>query len=284
VSETDTNRLDQYVTQKLSDVSRAFASKLITDNKVKVNGVIESKSGYRLRAKDKVKIDYDAESQRLIPSIKLKIIYEDDDCVVIDKPAGILSHSKGAFNPEATVASWLSSRTKGMEGNDRDGIVHRLDRLTSGVMICAKTPEAQVWLQKQFSQRKTKKTYIALIAGTLENDKAIIDMPIERNPKKPQTFRVGENGKSSQTTYKVLKTIGKYSEVELMPKTGRTHQLRVHLKHINHPIVGDTLYGGVKAKRLFLHAKSLEITLPNRQRTVFYSKLPKDFNDELKHA
>jgi RluA family pseudouridine synthase len=187
-----------------------------------------------------------------------------------------LTHSKGAFNPEPTVASWLGSRLSGMNG-ERAGIVHRLDRATSGVMICAKTPEALSWLQKQFSMRKVKKTYVAVVEGDLALPEAIIDMPIERNPKKPQTFRVGSNGKPAVTAYKVLQTSTGRSLIELRPTTGRTHQLRVHLAHIKHPVVGDTFYRGVNADRLLLHALSLEITLPNRQRKIFTAPLPAEF-------
>lgn len=163
-----------------------------------------------------------------------------------------------------------------MEGN-RAGIVHRLDRATSGVMIVAKTPAALSWLQKQFSQRKAKKTYLAIVAGTMREQEAVIDMPIERNPKAPATFRVGANGKHALTHYRVLQTGNSYSLLELKPETGRTHQLRVHLQQLGHPIVGDTLYGGKTAERLFLHAHQLEITLPNRERKTFASPMPDIF-------
>jgi 23S rRNA pseudouridine1911/1915/1917 synthase len=216
-----------------------------------------------------------------VAQINLPIIYEDDDCIVIDKPLGVLSHSKGAFNPEATVASWLSQYLNGISG-ERAGIVHRLDRLTSGVMVCAKNDRSQAWLQKQFSQRKTKKTYVAIVSGKLTEDVAVIDMPIERNPKKPQTFRVGINGKSAVTAYKLIKQTDRYTMLELKPTTGRTHQLRVHLKQLGHSIVGDPLYGGEKAERMFLHAFELELTLPNKQRKIFKSRLPKSFNAKMK--
>jgi len=176
------------------------------------------------------------------------------------------------------VATWLSNRQKGMNG-DRAGIVHRLDRATSGVMVAARTAEALGWLQKQFSQRKVKKAYIAIIKGELPNKEAIIDMPIERNPRHPQTFRVGVRGKAAVTAYEVVKTANGYSLLKLQPTTGRTHQLRVHLAHLGHPIVGDTLYGGEPADRLFLHALSLEITLPNKQRRTFEAPLPKEFEE-----
>lgn len=275
---TRVERLDQYVVRQVAGLSRSAATHLIDDGKVAVNGKVAQKSSYKLRPNDEVVIDQVASEAVIIPDVDLPVIYEDKTCVAINKPVGLLTHSKGAFNPEATVATWLASRTIGMDG-DRPGIVHRLDRATSGVMICAKTPEALSWLQKQFSQRKVKKTYQAVVSGVLAKEQAVIDMPIERNPKKPQTFRVGVNGKPAVTAYRVLKTNGKLSLLELQPTTGRTHQLRVHLQNLKHSIVGDTLYGGVPAERLYLHAQSLELTLPNKKRKTLAVPTPKEFQE-----
>ncbi len=270
-------RLDHYVAKKFPALSRSSSSKLITENRVFVNGVVENKPGYKLRESDSIDIDFNEQELIEIPLIELPVVYEDKDCVVINKPVGLLSHSKGAFNPEPTVASWLASRVSGIQG-DRAGVVHRLDRATSGIMICAKNESASKWLQKQFSTRKVKKTYIALVEGTLHDSHAIIDMPIERNPKKPQTFRAGYNGKSATTEYTVIKENSSLTMLELKPTTGRTHQLRVHLKQIGHPIIGDTLYESRPAERMFLHAKRLEITLPDRQRKKFTTPLPTSFD------
>jgi 23S rRNA pseudouridine1911/1915/1917 synthase len=274
-------RLDQRVIELLPLLSRGFAVKLIEQGKVTVDGEPVLKAGYKLRLGERVSVDYVQEEQPPIESIDLPILYEDDDCIVINKPLGVLTHSKGDFNPEATVASFLRERVADLDGS-RAGIVHRLDRATSGVMICAKTSEALSFLQKQFSLRKVKKKYIAIVSGHLANEHAVIDMPIERNPKKPQTFRVGANGKSALTEYHVLETNDKLSLLELAPQTGRTHQLRVHLNHLGHPILGDTFYGGKPAERLFLHALSLEITLPNRERKTFSAILPESFAEAMK--
>src|SRR5579884_2416881 len=265
MNEVKAERLDQYVVRQLPKLSRATAEKLIEHGQVLVNGQLQLKSGYRVKKNDAIEINYSPTKPPPLPSIELPVIYEDRSCVVINKPAGLLSHSKGAFNPEATVATWLAGRIPGLDG-ERAGIVHRLDRATSGVMICAKTPEALGWLQKQFSQRKTKKKYIAVVSGVPKQAQAIIDMPIERNPRRPQTFRVGSNGKPANTAYKVLQSNSRFSLVELRPVTGRTHQLRVHLSYLGHPILGDILYGGQPADRLYLHASALELTLPNKQR------------------
>lgn len=271
-------RLDQYVVRQLPALSRSAAASLIADGKVTVNGQPASKAGQKIRPADDIAIDYDPSQATKPPKLNLPVIYEDKDCLVINKPLGVLTHSKGEFNPEATVATWLESRAKGMTG-ERAGIVHRLDRATSGVMICAKTPEALSWLQKQFSERKVKKTYVAVVKGALTKPEAVIDMPIERNPRKPQTFRVGANGKPSVTAYKILKTGNGYSLLELQPTTGRTHQLRVHLHKLGHPILGDELYDGPKAERLFLHAEKLEITLPDKKRQTFEAPVPASFRE-----
>jgi 23S rRNA pseudouridine1911/1915/1917 synthase len=288
-------RLDMRVIAMLPALTRSAAAQLITDGKVSVSGSIVTKAGYKLKAGDDIQIDYD-EQRLVIPEIELPILYEDDDCVVLEKPIGVLTHSKGAFNPEPTVASWLGAHLSknpknlfeleaevatGSPNNPRAGIVHRLDRATSGVIICAKSPAALSFLQKQFSLRKAKKTYIAIVAGKLKADHAIIDMPIERNPKAPATFRVGPNGKASITEYSVEQESEHYSLLKLTPQTGRTHQLRVHLANLGHPIVGDTLYKGESAERLYLHALSLEITVPSRKRLTFASPLPSDFTHKM---
>lgn len=275
-------RLDHYVVGQHPELSRSYATKLIDEGKVTVNGST-SKAGYKLRERDEVSIDYDASVLENIPDIALPIIYEDDDVVVINKPAGVLTHNVGNRNLEATVASFLRSHAGlAADGSSqRTGIVHRLDRLTSGVMICAKHPQALSWLQKQFHDRTVQKTYAAVIKGRLSPVAAIIDMPIERNPKAPATFRVGANGKNAQTAYETVATGKVYSLLELRPKTGRTHQLRVHLAHQGHPIAGDSMYDGPKADRLYLHAHFLEITLPNGKTERFEAPLPAEFNTKV---
>ncbi len=283
-------RLDQRVVSLMPLLSRSFATKLINDGKVTVNGVVNTKSGAKLRFEDVVFIDYDHD-EFVIPEIDIPVLFEDSDCVVINKPIGLLTHSKGAFNPEASVGTWLHNRISDKDlievdehqPNRRAGIVHRLDRATSGVLIAAKTTKSLTWLQKQFAKRNVKKTYYAVVEGTIEQSEAIIDMAIERNPKAPATFRVGINGKPAITHYKVVQASDHYSLVELKPETGRTHQLRVHMAQLGHPIVGDNLYKGKPAERMFLHAERLEITLPTSERQVFVAPLPTEFEELLNH-
>lgn len=268
-------RLDLFIANKLPEFSRSFIQKLADDKKVLVNENPE-KAAYKLKNQDKIKLDF-SRNKFKAKAIDLPIIYEDDDCIVIDKPSGILTHSKGPFNPEPTVASFLQSRVRTFDGV-RDGIVHRLDRGTSGVIIVAKSKPAQKWLQKQFSSRKVRKVYYAVVKGKPDPDKAIIDMPIERDPKHPQRFRTSTRGRPANTKYTVMKVKNDYSLLMLEPVTGRTHQLRVHLKTVHHPIIGDLIYGGEPAERLYLHATELELTLPSKKRSVFKSDIPKKFN------
>lgn len=271
----ENKRLDVYLVSKLPQLSRSSIVKLCNDHKVLVNGEIQP-TKYKVKPGNEITVYFDPKDLDEIPEITLPILYEDNDCIVIDKPTGVLTHSKGGFNPEATVATFIRDKVKDMDG-ERAGIVHRLDRATSGVIIAAKTPEALKWLQKQFSSRKVKKQYIAVIEGSIEPPEALIDMPIARNPRKPKTFHASVEGKTATTSYKTIQTHNKLSLLELAPETGRTHQLRVHLAHLGHPIVGDILYGGKKHERLMLHAQMLEITLPNRERKVFVADVPEGF-------
>lgn len=272
-------RADIFITRKYPDFTRSSLELLFDKDLIKINNK-PIKPSYKVRVGDKLAVD-DALMNEVPESIELPILYEDDDVVVINKPAGVLSHSKGVLNPEATVASFILPKLTDMTGN-RAGIVHRLDRHTSGVMIAAKNPAALTWLQKQFSGRRTKKTYLAVVEGVPEPAEAIIDAPIARNPKKPQTFHVHSGGKASQTQYKVLRSFQKgqkqYSLVELKPLTGRTHQIRIHMAYINHPVVGDSVYSQA-GPHLLLHAKSLELTLPNRSRQTFSAEPPAYLTD-----
>ena len=281
IGDESKSRVDSFIARFVPEINRSSATKLCEEGRVYVAGK-PTKASYKVKVSDKVEVDYKPQDTKL-PDIDIDILYEDDDCIVISKPAGVLSHSKGAFNPESTVASFIADKLSGFEGSERDGIVHRLDRLTSGVMICAKNPKAQKWLQKQFSQRKVKKTYVAIINSDIEPESAIIDMPIGRNPKKPRQFCITNDGRLAETYYEVKEKSNQYTELYLIPKTGRTHQLRVHLQYLKKPIVGDELYGGEPAERMFLHAKELEVTLPDKTRQKFVADLPQDFHNKM-HA
>jgi len=269
-------RLDQYVAQFWPEYSRSTWQKYIALGYVQINGTVQTSVKYTLGEDDEVTIhipkatDY---SEHTLP-----VLYEDDHVVVINKPAGVLTHAKGAVSEEFTVADFARGRMSEPDDTNRPGIVHRLDRDTSGIMICAKDPETKRLLQKQFQDRKAHKTYIAVVVGVPKQLQATLELPIERNPKKPAEHRVGVNGKSATTNYEVIAHNNRYSVIRLWPTTGRTHQLRVHMAYIGTPIVGDRVYGSAKSPidRLCLHAESLEITIPPSRRETFTAPMPDD--------
>jgi 23S rRNA pseudouridine1911/1915/1917 synthase len=211
----------------------------------------------------------------------IPIIYLDKEVIVIDKPAGILTHAKGAVSDEFTVADFFRRYTTVGLDTNRPGIIHRLDRDTSGILIGARTDGAAKLLAKQFADRKTKKTYLAVVSGHLKQKEATIELPIDRHPSAPSTFRVDPKGKLAITHYTVLAENEHESLVELRPVTGRTHQLRVHMAYLNTPIKGDRVYGR-EADRLYLHALKLEITIPVSDRRIFEAPLPEGFTAGFK--
>ena len=275
-----TKRLDTYLYEHYKEISRSRWQKYIKDSRVSINGKTITTPSYEID--DKAIIDIKLPEEKKFKKEKLDILYLDDNVIVINKPAGILTHAKGADSDEFTVADFFKRYSTYALDTNRAGIVHRLDRDTSGVIIGARNNETANLLKKQFAKRLTKKTYIAITTGIPKLEKARIDLPIARNPKKPATFKVSSNGKVAITDYKVLKTNENYALIELMPKTGRTHQLRVHLNYINCPILGDKVYGAKKADRMYLHAEKLEITIPNKGKITFEAKLPKEFKNIFK--
>ena len=271
---SDKKRLDIELASRYPESSRSTWQKYIKAGFVSVNDRLVDSPKFEVAKDDNIQVnmpdapDYSDNS--------LPIIYIDDNVIVINKPAGILTHAKGAICDEFTVADFFRRYTTYNLDTNRPGIVHRLDRDTSGVIIGARNDETAAQLQKQFADRKSKKTYFAIVKGLPKHIKANIDLPISRNPSAPSTFRVDAGGKSSQTSYEVIDSNDKYSLVKLQPTTGRTHQLRVHMAYINSPILGDKIYGK-PAERLYLHAFSLEITIPNGQRQTFVAPLPDEF-------
>ncbi len=259
-------RLDHMMVKIYKSYNRSTLQKFIESGFVTVDGELVTKPNAKFE--EGVKIDLKVPEDLKNADVKPDVIYEDENVIVVNKPEGLLSEAKGEYCPERTLA-------------DFGFVAHRLDRDTSGVMILAKSEEVQKFLKKQFQDRKVHKTYYAIVQGRPKLDEARIDLPLKRDLKRPTTFRVDAGGKASETFYKVLKSNDKYSLVELKPTTGRTHQLRVHMKYLGHPILGDPVYGDEKADRLFLHAGSLEVTLPGGVRKVFESPLPKEFSDVL---
>ena len=268
-------RLDIYLSTKFdTTISRSLWQKYIKAGYVSVNSKVVTTPKFEVDETDEIALNLPEKEQT---DVDLPILYEDDDVIVVNKPSGLLTHAKGGLSDEPTVAEIIRPKTSFATDTDRPGIVHRLDRDTSGLLIIAKNPESAAHLQRQFAERTAKKTYIAITDGKPKLNAAKIDLPIGRNPSAPSTFRIDPNGKPAQTTYHVLAENDAQSLVELKPTTGRTHQLRVHLAHLNTPILGDRVYGKSSDCRMMLHAQKLEITLPSGERKVFEAAVPDEF-------
>lgn len=268
-------RLDIYLSTKFdTTISRSLWQKYIKAGYVSVNNKVVTTPKFEVDETDEIALNLPEKEQA---DVDLPILYEDNDVIVVNKPSGLLTHAKGGLSDEPTVAEIIRPKTSFATDTDRPGIVHRLDRDTSGLLIIAKNPESAAHLQRQFAERTAKKTYIAITDGKPKLNAAKIDLPIGRNPSAPSTFRVDPNGKPAQTTYHVLTENDAQSLIELKPTTGRTHQLRVHLTHLNAPILGDRVYGKSSDCRMMLHAQKLEITLPSGERKVFEAAIPDEF-------
>ena len=270
-------RLDVHLSTAFDpSISRSLWQKYIKAGYVSVNQCVVTAPKFEVDETDEIAVKLPEQEQA---SAELPILYEDDDVMVVNKPSGLLTHAKGGLSTEPTVAEIIRPKTSFASDTDRPGIVHRLDRDTSGILIIAKNPDAAAHLQKQFAQRTTKKTYLAVTDGVPKLSAAKIDLPIGRSPAAPSTFRVDPNGKPAQTTYRVLTATDNQALIELKPTTGRTHQLRVHMAHLNTPILGDRVYGKPNASRLMLHAHKLEITLPSGERKTFEAAIPSVFTE-----
>lgn len=267
-------RLDTFLSETYPETSRSTWQKYIKAGYVTVDGTIVSVPKYEINPAAKVSVSIPEAADH--SDSTLPIIYLDENVIVINKPVGVLTHSKGALTDEFTVADFFRRYTTYNLDTNRPGIVHRLDRDTSGVLVGARNPETATLLQKQFADRTTKKTYLAVVAGIPKESTALIDLPIGRNPTEPSTFRVDAKGKAATTRYRIIAHTDSTSLVELQPLTGRTHQLRVHMAYLNTPIYGDRVYGK-PAERLFLHARQLELTIPTGQRKVFTAPIPQAF-------
>ena len=268
-------RLDIYLSTKFdTTISRNLWQKYIKAGYVSVNNKAVTTPKFEVDETDEIALNLPEKEQA---DVDLPILYEDDDVIVVNKPSGLLTHAKGGLSDESTVAEIIRPKTSFATDTDRPGIVHRLDRDTSGLLIIAKNPESAAHLQRQFAERTAKKTYIAITDGKPKLNAAKIDLPIGRNPSAPSTFRIDPNGKPAQTTYHVLAENDAQSLVELKPTTGRTHQLRVHLTHLNAPILGDRVYGKSSDCRMMLHAQKLEVALPSGERKVFEAIIPDEF-------
>ena len=268
-------RLDMLLlSQSDGETTRSQWQKYIKAGCVAVDGIVVDSPGSEVGETSRIEITYPAKNET---KHDVEVIYQDEDVVVINKPSGMLTHAKGGIIDEQTVADFATAYVAEEPSGERKGIVHRLDRDTSGVLIIARNNKAAEHLQKQFANRSVAKTYLAIVDGVPKLAEAVIDLPIGRNPTKPSTFRVDPKGKSATTSYKQLATDSKQSLIQLRPKTGRTHQLRVHMAYIGTPILGDVVYGKPGGERLMLHAHIIEINLPSGETKTFTAPPPDIF-------
>lgn len=272
--ERDTGmRLDQFVARSVPDMSRSHAQILISEGQVVVNGVA-CKASLKLVAGNEVTVDVpEPTPMELIPeAIPLDILYEDDDIIIVNKPAGMVVHPAPG-HPTGTLVNALLHYAPGISiaGSTRPGIVHRLDKDTSGVMVVARNDRASQYLIEQWTTGRVQKRYVALVAGSLSEEEAVIDVPVARHRTDRKRMAVDRNGKSATTVATVAERFGDVTMLDIDLRTGRTHQIRVHMAYIRHPIIGDSVYGGATSMRIaselgvsrqMLHARSLAFALP----------------------
>jgi 23S rRNA pseudouridine1911/1915/1917 synthase len=275
-------RLDLFLVQEVAELSRSQLKRLIEQGLVLVNGQ-PGRPGQKLRAGDRVSLTVPPPGQSTLEpeEIPLSVVYQDDELLVLDKPAGLTVHPAPG-HPSGTLVNALLAicpDLRGIGDRVRPGIVHRLDKDTSGLMVVAKSHRAHLSLSRQIKERKVKKGYLALVSGELKPREGVIDAPIARNPRDRKRMAVVAGGREARTRYKVLRSNGEYSLVEAFPETGRTHQVRVHFASLGHPLVGDHVYGKRSAflGRQFLHAHLLGFSHPDTgEWREFTSPLPPD--------
>jgi 23S rRNA pseudouridine1911/1915/1917 synthase len=284
------SRLDLFLLGCLKDkqegISRTFIQKMIAEGRVTRQGILLKRPHVKVKAEEEIRItikEREPESMNA-EDIPLDVIYEDEDLAVINKPSGLVVHPAPG-NQEHTLVNALLNRFKNLSNINpkRPGIVHRLDKDTSGILLIAKTNFAHLDLAKQFSGHSIKRKYIAIVKGSMEFDEDVIEASIGRHPFKRKNMAVSfaENTKYAKTLYRTIMRLNGATLIELEPFTGRTHQLRVHLSFIGHPVLGDPKYGRrLNDIRLALHAKSISFRHPRTGKTMsFTSPIPEEFND-----
>ena len=281
-------RLDRYVADQLPDLSRGTVQGLIESGRVRVDGQ-QRKPKFRMTPGEVVAVDIPPPrvDQILPDPIPLAVVYEDADVIVIDKPAGMVVHPAPG-HLRGTLANALVAHVPGIAvgGSQRPGIVHRLDKDTSGLIVAAKTDRGRKSLVGQWEERSVEKTYLALVSGSVADGEAIIDAPIGRDPKNRQRMAVVRTGRPAVTRFRVVERLPNTTLLEVSIETGRTHQIRVHLAFIGHPIVGDELYGRARPTdpgldRHFLHASELAFRLPDGTALRLEAPLPEDLQAAL---
>lgn len=293
VTEADLyQRADLVIQREVPQLSRSFIKKLADEGKL-LFAARTVAAGYKLKTIGELTLDYDLKRLNDVPQLDLDVIFEDDELVIVNKPSGVIVHARGRYWDEASIASalrrhchWDPLSQPATTAELRAGIVHRLDRGTSGVLICAKTHAATAELQRQFSEREVEKTYFGIISATTAlPGEGLIDKPIGRNPRDPKRFKTARHGRPAQTSFKIVATTGHHRLLEIKPLTGRTHQIRLHLASIGVPVLGDPLYKGAPAPRLMLHAGAITFGHPGSgERLAFSVPLPDLFKETMDNA
>ena len=284
-------RLDTFISSKIDELSRTMIQKLIDEGNILVNG-IKQKASYKVELEDIIDVSIpEAKETEIKPQdIPVSVIYEDNDIIVVNKPKGMVVHPANG-NPDGTLVNAILNMCKdslsGIGGKLRPGIVHRLDKDTSGLIIIAKNDKAHINISEQIKNRSVTKKYIALVRGVLPDNEATIDMPIARSKKDRKKMAVDKDGKEAVTHFKVIKRYSKYTLIEVKIDTGRTHQIRVHMAHIGYPIVGDMVYSNGKnefgIEGQMLHSKSLDFMHPITGKKIHLeAPLPEYFEKVLK--
>ncbi len=290
VADLENMRLDAYISSKKTNLSRTNIQRLIEEGNVLVNGQ-KKKISYKVQIGDNIEINIPEAKETSIKAenIPVEVVYEDNDIIVVNKPKGMVVHPANG-NPDGTLVNAIMAMCKGslsgIGGEIRPGIVHRLDKDTSGLLIVAKNDLAHINMSNQIKDRQVKKIYIALVKGNINENEATINMPIGRSTKDRKKMAVRKDGKEAITHFKVLKRYKNYTLLEVKIDTGRTHQIRVHMAEIGHPVVGDMVYS--KGKNEFgvegqmLHSKSLDFKHPITGKEMHLeARLPEYFEKVL---
>ena len=290
ISDVNNERLDSYISKSNLDLSRSMVQKLIKEKRVFVNGKNEKES-YKIKVNDNITIQIEEPKSSKLEAqdIPLNIIYEDNDIIVINKPKGMVVHP-GNGNPDNTLVNAVLAHCKGslsgIGGEIRPGIVHRIDKDTSGLIIVAKNDKSHINLSEQIKNHEVTKIYTALVKGNISEDEATIDMPIGRDKKDRKKMSVTRDGKEAISHIKVVKRYGNYTLIRVKIDTGRTHQIRVHMAKIGHPVVGDEVYSSGKnefgVKGQMLHSTILKFKHPiSGKEIMLEAPLPQYFEDVL---
>jgi 23S rRNA pseudouridine1911/1915/1917 synthase len=287
--EGDEERLDKYLVTCLPEFSRSRIAGLIDDGFVSVNAKVAKKAGHKVETGDQIEVRIPPVQSvgLLAENIPLDIIFENDDLIVVNKPAGMVVHPAAGHDHGTLVNAVLGYRPdiEGIGGEERPGVVHRLDKETSGLIVLAKNERAHRWLQDQFRLRKVEKTYLALVDGKPPTPTGRVEAGIGRDPshRKKMAIMPAGKGREAVSEYRTLESFAHHTLLEFYPHTGRTHQIRLHCAFLGCPIVGDVIYGhrklSVEINRHFLHAYQLKITLPNEKNArMFEAVLPPELS------